>query len=411
MFNRRSALLKLSSSDTAQLSETYDAIYELQYKLNINDDYLLSTSKNKDLDAQYEASLLKLLEASSLARDRVITWYLKHTLVELSVTISLLTAKIKFIEYKLGRCGGLDLHQACSLALVNFCNILADMTVLNVKPTERKTMHTISREAGLPIWLSHYRNQICHVPSESPCIAILVPLVVKSLCYIRDSFWNKVIKTEIFDAVRFKAVVDYLTRHSKNDFDLLKDRDTKLSKKKQKLLLLKKRKYSKARIYLRRYLILNPESALDLAIDHLLQNRPQKGQTRNYGALIEQIIQANCLERLIYDLMKRLDENSHPNASIWLKALVFLISFADHKSSRKAMARFNIDYSPKTQRLINLAPLKICQIAFKLTQVESTKVSKMVSMLQAKLMPALGASKFKTLMAITKIAKRPIVTC
>lgn len=384
----------------AQVSSTYHTIYELQYKLGIKDEYLLSTVREENLDTKYKQSLITLLDASRITRDKIIVWYLKHSKVELCVTISLLTAKIKFIEYKLGQCEGLDLHQACSLALVNFCNILSDMTVLNVEPANRKTMHTISKEVDMPIWLSHYRNQICHVPSESPCIAILVPLVIKSLSYIRESFWDKALKYDVFDAVRFKAVANYIIKHGKRE----KVEDD-ASKRKKRLALLREKRNKKACNYIRRFLALNRNSATELVASEFLERGSSKQEVGICGPLLEIVIAARCLEKLLYSLIRTISANPCREFLIKLGRLITLISETDTRKRKRLLTRLNISLNPKTQLFSDLPSLKCCQIAFQLIAIEHRLVHKFLIVMKTKLTSVIGPAKYKLLLQLTKIAK------
>lgn len=401
MTNCRATSRTLALIDPVEISSTYDTLYELQHKLGINDEYLLSTVREEQLDSEYRLSLTKLLDASRKARDKIIVWHLKHSILEFSVTISLLTAKIKFIEYKLGQSEGLDLHQACSLALVNFCNILSDMTVLNVKPADRKTMHKISREVDIPIWLSHYRNQICHVPSESPCISILVPLVVKSLSYIRDAFWNKTLKTDVFDAIRFQAVANYITKHGRRE-----KLDDDASRRKKKLVALREKKYKKACNYMRRFLQQNPSSALQLVASHILTKGLSKKDKGTCGPLLELVIAARCLERLIYCIVEVIRASPKRESLIKLGQLIVLISETDSRKRKRLLNRLDIEQNPRIQLFSDLPPLKCCQIAFQLTSIDHHIVNKFLVIMKQKLIQAVGPGRYKLLLRLTRIAKQ-----
>lgn len=397
---------KLAHIDLFKLNETYDTLYELQQRLGISDEYLLSTSRDPIKDDEYNLSLIKLLDASKLTREDLITWYLKQTLVEVNVTISLLTAKIKFIEYKLGRCEGLDLHQACSLSLVNFCNILADMTILNVKPNERKTMHKVSKEANVPVWLSHYRNQICHVPSEAPCIAILVPLVVKSLAYMKDSFWSKLIEREKFDKLRcgnlILAVSKFTNLISKNHHLEVKD-GIELTKKQARTIEEDVQRCDKARKALRKLLHDDPVQSVDILTNFIIDSNPN--DDKNFALLLEQVILAKSFERFIFKVLAKVEENPlDMNAYAWLRHLIAIVSSTDRRSSKRVFKKMDICVSMKTVRLTDIPPIKCCRIAHRLIGLDHPNAGILVNKLRHKLMPILGKKRLVQLLKLTKIA-------
>lgn len=406
---------KLSTICPFRLNETYHTLYELQQKLDISDEYLMNVSKEiSSSESMVEDSerlhcrLEKLLEASKETRDNLITWHLKETLVELNVTISLLTAKIKFIEYKLGQCEGLDLHQACSLSLVNFCNILSDMTVLNVDKADRKTMHKISNEVNIPIWLSHYRNQICHVPSESPCISILIPLVIKSLEYMRDSFWAKVLEQETFDARRCRELVGTISSFTEltsvnRHIELRKDLN--LSKKKLKVVKLDIVKATKACASLRRFLLHNPDQVVDIISNFIVQYTP-KDKNRNCGLLIEQVILARCFERFVFKLLSFAEETTEDeNVMKWLQRVLTLVGLRSKENVKLSLKKINLNMSVKLRRLTEIPPLKCSYIAHKLTHLDHPMVRKCIVRLRHKLVPLLGKKRTILLIRLTKLAK------
>lgn len=397
---------KLAHINVYKLNETYDNLYELQQRLGIKDEYLLSTSRDSIKDEEYNLSLLKLLEASKQTRENLITWYLGQTLVELNVTISLLTAKIKFIEYKLGRCEGLDLHQACSLSLVNFCNILSDMTVLNVKPDERKTLHKVSKEVNVPVWLSHYRNQICHVPSEAPCIAILVPLVIKSLAYMKDSFWSKLLEREKFDELRCRNLILSVSRFtnliSKNHHLEVKN-DVELTKKQNKTLQEDIERCDKARKALRELLHQNPVQSVNLLANSLISNNPK--DAKNFALLLEQVILTRSFERLVFRILSKVEENPLDiNAFAWLRRAILIVSSTDRRTTKRVFKKMDICVSMKTVRLTDISAIKCCQIAYRLIELDHPNTGPLICKLRHKLMPILGKKRLGQLLKLTKIA-------
>jgi len=400
--------LKFANVCAFKLFETYETLFELHHKLGISDEYLLNTTREDNIDNDISSSLHKLLESYKTTRDDLITWYLKQTLVELNVTISLLTAKIKFIEYKLRICDGLDLHQACSLSLVNFCNILADMTVLNVNPSERKTMHTVSNEVDIPVWLSHYRNQICHVPSESPCIAILVPLVVKSLSYMKDSFWSKIFKRDVFDAQQSKNLIRYVC--SPNKYSLVEQqvssRKIALRGKRAEKAQAESLKRSKAHLLLMKTLTQNADQVMKIIWDFILQDRAQS-QSRNYGVLIKLVILSRCFEKFVLKLLTIAEEfPKDKNVIFWLHRVITLIGMRKKENLQRSLEKLDIAASPKVIKLIDVPPIKCCQIAGQLIRVSHSIIRKLLMRLRYKLLPILGKRRTLLLIKITNIAKR-----
>lgn len=397
-----------------KLQDTHHAIYELQNKLGISDEYLLSTSRGTSEDRECRESLSHLLEASQRARDSLITWYLKQTLVQLNVTISLLTAKIKFIEYKLDLCDGIDLHQACSLSLVNFCNILSELTVLNVDPADRKTMHKISVEANVPVWLSHYRNQICHVPSESPCISILVPLVVKSLNYMRDSFWSKVLERDNFDQQYFKKLVNYvasLTHVISINKRLRLKKDAELGKKNRIKAEKSLTKYSKACLLLRKQLIQNPERGLDILVSSLVSNEPEQ-RNSNSALLIEQVIYARCFEQLVFKMVALAKQNlDNGKVLSWLCLIITLISLRKRMKLRETLRKLELSASVKIIRYTDVPPIKCCHIAYRLMKIDTPLARRLVIKMRYKLAPLLGKQKTLMLIKLTKLSGSRIEIC
>lgn len=400
---------KLSSICPYKLHESYDALFELQRRLKITDDYLLSVAKDPEEDEKNLNNLEVLLDAWNTTRDNLITWYLKQTLVELNVTISLLTAKIKFIEHKLGQCDGLDVHQACSLSLVNFCNILADMTIVNTKPLNRKTMHQVSNEIDVPIWLSHYRNQICHVPSEGPCIAILVPLVVKSLEYMRDSFWVRVLEKDTFKGVRCEKLIQTIANNidviSVNQNLTFKEDLGSLSKKRLKVAKADLVESSKAIKALRRMCKQDPNQVCDMISGYLVLHNPNV-DTKNCGLLLEQVILARSLERVILKIIKISQERYlDKKPLLWLLRLIELISCTNKDDLKLALKRLNLNISVKMIRLINISPLKCCHIANQLIKIDNPIVKKFITRMRFKLKPILGADRTRLFIQLTRMAK------
>lgn len=392
-----------------KLNETYHTLYELQQKLGFTDEYLLSTVRDPNQDALQLENLRKLLDESKITRDNLITWHLKQTLVQLNVTISLLTAKIKFIEYKLGLCEGLDLHQACSLSLVNFCNILADMTILNVKPEDRKTMHKVSKEVDVPIWLSHYRNQICHVPSESPCISILVPLVVKSLTYMKDSFWSKILEREIFDAQGCKKLIvrisSYTTITSINEQKTPK-RGVGLGKKRLKLAQIDAIRSLKSCARLRRLLMQNPSQVVDIILNFVTQYSI-KDSSRNCALIVEQVILAKCFDKFVSGLLAMSEERSNDKIVLsWLQRIIGLISFRKKENIQKELKKMKLHVSIKMIKLIDIPPIKCSHIAYRLIKLDHIIVKKLIVRLRHKLLPILGKKRTLLLIELTNIANK-----
>lgn len=397
---------KLSFIPTLKLSETYHTLYELQQKLSIHDEYLLNTKKCSLRDVVKRENLSKLLESSKEARNNLITWYLKQSLVELNVTISLLTAKIKFIEYKLGLCDGLDLHQACSLSLVDFCNILSDMTVVNVNTTERKTLKQISAEVGIPVWLSHYRNQICHVPSESPCISILVPLVAKSLNYMRESFWLKVLEHESFDEQKFRKYMKYISKltyvtslnkrlHLKKGLDMSKKR---IEFAEQNLV-----KYSKICLALRRMIIQNPKQSIDI-LSRFITSVKFQDKSRNSALLLEQLIFAKHFESFVFKLISLVEQSPRSVAKFsWLIHIIQLVSLRNSAVLKKTLKRMELSASPHIKNLTDLPSVKCCQIAYRLVKLDVPQARKSLITICHKLVSILGKERTILLIKMTKL--------
>lgn len=393
-----------------RLNETYDTLYELQQRLGINEEYLLSTSKILNDDEQHVNALHKLLDASKVARDNLVTWYLKQTLAELHVTTSLLNAKIKFIQYKLGLCDSLDLHQSCSLSLVDFCNILADLTVLNVNKADWKTMHKVSKEVDIPIWLSHYRNQICHIPSESPCISILGPLVSKSLGYMKDHFWSKLIERDNFDERRCKKIVEMIASYTNlksvdNHMILRSEKSlskTKLKKGQQDLI-----KSQKACAALRRLLVQNPEQTLDIVIN-FMSRHSLRASNKNCSLLFEQVILTRHFERLLKKFLN-LAEDQPTNRKIisWIKNSAYLIFFRKPAKLKRSFTRMDLNLSKKMKVLTNMTDVKCCHIFFRLIRLDNPLINKIVLQTRDRLFQILGRERTMLFVKLTKIAKCP----
>lgn len=404
----------LSNICSYKLNETYDTLYELQQRLGISDEYLLNTSRNlnKNLDdtddnTTHDICLQELLDTSKVARDNLTTWYYKSNLVELNVTISLLSAKIKFMEYKFGLCEGLDLHQACSLSLIDFCNILSEKTVHTASPGESKTMHEVSKEVEVPIWLSQYRNQICHVPSESPCIAILVPLVVKSLEFMRDSFWAQVLHQESFDANRCVRLVKIISRFthitSKNQHKELR-KDIVLSKNRLKSSKKHLVTCEKACLILKKQLLKNPDPVIELIIDFISQYLP-KSEERNCGLLLEQVILAHCFERFVFKLINRARDSSDNNIMVWLRRVILLASWKTSRDLRLRLTNLEMNPSTKLKRSTKIPPLKCCHIAYQLMEIDHRYIQNMLPSLRFKLSKVIGKDRALLLIDLTKISK------
>lgn len=401
---------KLAHICPYKLHESYEILFDLQNQLGINDEYLLSIFREAEQDTNKE-SLQTLLKAWESTRDNLITWYLKQTLVELNVTISLLTAKMKFVEYKLGACNGLDVHQACSLSLVNFCNILADMTILNTKPSERKTMHMISKEVDLPAWLNHYRNQICHVPSESPCIAILMPLVIKALEYMRDSFWSKILENDSFDIERCRVLINTIatnTSVTSINQSLTFKKDLKLGKKRMRAAKLSLDQSAKAIKSLRRLCKKNPAQVTDMIANYVVIHSPNDS-SKNFALLLEQVILARSLERLIFRVLETVGERTNDKkALLWLSRLIEVICATDKENLKRALNNLSLNISVKMINLTFVPSLKCCQIAYKMTKIDNEVVRKLITRMRYRLKPMLGAKRTRLFIELTKIAKGPI---
>lgn len=400
---------KLANICPFRLNETYKTLYELQETLGINDDYLLNTSRKTIEDEENQWRLEKLLYSLRVARDNLITWYLKENLVELNVTISLLTAKIKFIEYKLELCDGLDLHQACSLSLVNFCSILADMTVLNVERQRRKTMHKISVEANIPIWLSHYRNQICHVPSESPCISILVPLIIKSLKYMQESFWSKVIKYESFDSEKFTKLLVYIMKlvhvTSMNRRLRMKERAQMITKKRQRVEEQKLRRYSITCLNFKKLLVQNSNLAMEI-LARSVTAFSYHDKSKNFALLIEQVIFAQRFEQFVFKIVSLAEENPEDkNITSWLCQMITLVGLRKKLKLKETLRKMELSASKKMVKYTEISPIKCCHMAYRLANLESQIAKKLVIRLRYKLVPILGKRRTVLLMKLTRCVK------
>lgn len=400
---------RLIDINSSKLSEIYDTLYGLQQRLGINEERMLNISKDSN-DDEHVVALNKLLEALKVTRDDLITWYLRQTRVELNVTVSLITAKIKLIQYKLDQCDGLDLHQACSLSLVDFCNILAGRTILNVKPADRKTLHQVSKEVGIPIWLSHYRNQICHIPSESPRVSILVPLVAKSLIYMKDYFWSKLIERDNFDVQRcskiVKMIASFTNLKSKDNHMVLKSEKslskTKLKKGKKDLV-----KSQKACAALRRLLSLNQEQTLDIVIDFMTRHT-LRGTDRNCSLLFEQIIMAKCFERFVIKFLNLAEEHpSNKKIISWIKNSVFLIFFRKPDKLERLFGKMNLNFSSKMKSLTYIPDVKCCHIFLRLIKLDDPLIDKIVLLIRNRLCRILGPERAKLFVKLSEIAKRP----
>ena len=391
-----------------KLSETYRNIYELQYKLEINDEYLLATSENTSETNDRCENLQVLLRASHVARDNLITWSLKQHIVELQVMVSLLTAKIKLIEYKLNLCDGLDLHQACSLSLVNFCNILAELAHVkrNLSPTDKKTMHKVSVETNVPVWLSHYRNQICHVPSESPCISILVPLVVKSLDYMKESFWSRTIQQESFDEIKFKkllSLISSLTEITIMNRQLRFRKLVEQSKRNIKKSELKLKQYSKACVALRKLIMRYPSQSTAELVEFIIQSECDD-KSKNHALLLEQIIYARCFDLFLFKILTLVETNPHDTKALsWLQLLITLISLRKNENLRATLRKLELSASRKIKSYTDLSPIKCCHIVYRLINIDSPATRRLVVMMRHKILPILGKSRTLLLMKATRV--------
>lgn len=390
----------LSKIPRALSDEIYYTLYVKQHELGLTDEVVLSTNRIDPSDEFTNQNLKVLLEAYKGARDNLIIWYYKQTIMELNVMISLLTAKIKLLEYKLYQCDGLDLHQALSLSLVNFCNILEDMTVVNVDPTEKKTMHKVSAEANIPIWLSHYRNQICHVPSERPSISILTPLIFRSLDYMEESFWSKVRHHESW-AERFeKAVVTILKVAP------AKQRTEPRDKKRQRTSNQRDHIHDECKEQLnllKKILIKIPDQAIDILAKHLI-GFEANDLPANCVVLLENIIITKCFERFTMKVIRWVEKDpSNTRALGWLQVLIELISFRGRAEIKNTVEKIGLDLTVPAIRQTEVSPLKCCHIAFKLSQIDSPTVRAMIISLRRRLLPILGKQKTLALIKLNRI--------
>lgn len=401
---------RLIDINSSKLSEIYDTLYGLQQRLGIDEERMLNISRDLN-DDEHVVALNKLLEALIVTRDNLITWYLRQTRVELNVTVSLITAKIKLIQYKLNQCDGLDLHQACSLSLVDFSNILASRTILNVKPSDRKTLHQVSKEVGIPIWLSHYRNQICHIPSESPRISILVPLVAKSLNYMKDYFWSRLIERDNFDVQRcskiVKMIASFTNIKSKDNHMVLRSEKslskTKLKQGKKDLV-----KGQKACFALRRILLLNPEQTLDIVIDFMTKHTLRRTD-KNCSLLFEQVIIAKKFERFVIKLLNLAEEQpSNKKIISWIKNSTFLIFFRKPAKLEQMFSKLNLNPSKKMKSLTNIPDVKCCHIFLRLIRLDNPLIDKIVLLIRNRLCKILGPERTMLFVELNEIAKRPI---
>lgn len=399
----------LTESNPIQLGEIFDNIYELQKRLGLSEEHMLSTSR---LDPKDHETVIQefeqLLGVFRQARERLIIWYLKYNLTELNVTISLLTAKIKLVEFKLGQCDGLDLHQACSLSLVDFCNILADMTVLSVEPAERKTMHKISEAANVPVWLSHYRNQICHVPSESPCISILVPLVARALDYMRDSFWVKIVESaSSFDEELCESIIMSIANQTniivlKKKLQVKNSDDQENNKVQSKDLKRSEIAISRANCRsLRKIISQHPAEAMDVLIKFMISYSPSD-QTKNFSLLLEQIILARQFENLI---MRLIDVAECHQKFAWLIKASHLICAHKGDQVKKSLKMLGLSTSLKMKRLTKVPPLKCCHIAYKLMKMEHPIGRRLVIRMRHNLVPVLGKQRTLLLLRLTRLVR------
>lgn len=395
----------LQSIDRGRLEETYDTIYNLQERLGISDDYLLNTTRGTVQDKDNEGRLRTLLSASILARDNLTTWYLLTSKVELNVTISLLTAKIKFVEFKLAERDGLDLHQACSLSLVDFCNILSDMTVTD--KDDKKTMHMVSKEVGIPVWLSNYRNQICHVPSEGPSISILVPLVVKSLDYLRDFFWARVFEVATLDEQDLRNLVMFIL--SQTDFisvnqDIHLKKQVSCSKRRIKTMEEETTKLKRACIRVRKMLRHHPSQAMNIVIDLLVEHEPKVGD-RNVGLVFEQILLNGQIEFFISNLIRRVQERRAKMKTIlWLRSALSMVNLSKKKRLKQLIREHGICPSNKIVRSVDLPAVKCCQIAYKLARTDSSHSRGFILRLRYKLAQTIGKDRVELLANLMKVA-------
>lgn len=369
-----------------KLDKTYTNVYKIQHELGILDEYLLNTSKDKSEVDERRKSTQELLAASYLARDNLIVWSLKKNVIELQVMVSLMTAKIKIIEYKLGLCHGLDLHQACSLALVNFCNILAELANVkrNLSPGEKKTLHKVSAETKVPVWLSHYRNQICHVPSESPCISILVPLVLKSLDYMGESFWSRIIEQEsdIFDATQFQKLLLLISSFRKKT--LMKN-------------------VLKASLALRKLIMRYPVESIEKITEYLI-NFNCEDKSKNNSLVLEQVIFARRFELLLLKVLSFVEANHRDtNALSWLKLLIKLVSYRKNERIRDTLRKIELKQSEKIKNYTDISPIKCCHIVHRLIKIDSASMRRLVIMMRYKILPILGREKTLLLIKMTKV--------
>lgn len=393
-----------------KLSDTYETLYELQEKLNLNEEYFWNTSRKLNNSSDI-LSLEKLLQASKIARDNLIIWFHKqYGLYQLNVTISLLTAKIRFIEYKLGLCEAIDLHQSCSIALVDFSNIISGLTDHKQPKGQKKTMHIVSAEINIPIWLSHYRNQICHVPSESPNIAILVELIAKSLNYMNESFWSKLIDRKIFDSQKCIKLVETIasfTKISSLNQKLIVKRNPNFSKKTIKNAKKDLENNTKICTQFRNMVYNNPDLVIDIILNYILQFDP-KDKSKNLGLLLEQVILTQgCFEKLIFKLVSHFEMK--PEDKIihnWLIEFIHVISCRKTKILRAYLRRIQINISVKIKRYTFIPAIKCCQIAYRLMQIDRSSVTKMIYCMKPRLSVILGDERSVLLYKMTKIAKR-----
>lgn len=390
-----------------RLNETYHAVFEKQQLLNLTDKYMLSTVRFQQEDEKHREALKELLDLFKKARDNIIIWYLKQTLLHLNVTVSLVTAKIKLIEYKLGLANGLDLHQASSIALVDFSNIICDLTVIKASTGERKTIHRVTAEKNIPAWLIHYRNLICHVPSEGPNISILVPLVQKALNYMQKYFWSPVLDRTAFDEQKFKRIVLYLTRltHVRNVLvHLYYKRDSEIEPHRySKSAKANMKKHQKVCSMFRRTLIKTPAQAVDVMTRILVETKINNTK-RQHSLLLVQLTLSRCFESFVFKLISLAEEKPNDkNLISWITAITHFIGCANRKDLEKRLLKFGIS-NVGMAKYIDLAPLKCCHIAYRLMRLEGRSYKRCVMALRHKLLPLLGKQRTLLLIKMTRIA-------
>lgn len=413
-----------------ELQSVYEVLFNLQANFGLNERFrnkingdVLSKSvelTNSGNDTNYNNALLEELSKSLLwARDKIITWNVRKSIKELDTTIAMLSAKIKLIQYILGQCDGVELHQVCSLALVYFSNVLEDSVIYNKdKNSGRKTLRDISKTAQLPVWLSHYRNRICHESTMGPCSSILYVLVDKSMKYMERVYWSPILELKTFNANECHNSINFIANDNRGPPEKVykkgKDKKAKAVELDQKVMTRyvvwcgqQSRKSHEHN--LRTNLRLHKNETIQVLVEFLERDSVRNNKRKNVSALFRMIFLSDSVNVLIDQLISKVEAKQNKRRSLnWLSKIIGAACLEKIENRRKAyvklgMTKYDMDV---IKHIKNLSPLQCSRIAYRLVQLRLPIVRRLLMKMRRRLVRALGVEKTQLLVQMTRMVLR-----